>query len=351
MSAPREGSNESDGSPVSGGDRRGGERRMVERDPPGQSARSPTNGSDRRGGERRMVERDRPRSYAGRPIIKEPVWTWEIPTYFFVGGLAGGSTVLAALSDASGRHELARRAWPVSLGAAAVSPVLLISDLGRPERFYNMLRMAKVTSPMSVGTWILTGLSGSTAAATAHSLLGWLPRLGPASQATAGLLGPFLATYTAVLVADTAVPAWHEARRQLPFLFAASSAASAGAAAAILAPPAHAGPARRLAAIGATGEIAAAEAMRRRLGDIGTVYREGAAGTLSRLSMCLSIAGAGLLCAAGRRSRAARLVGGAAVLAGSAAQRFAVFRAGIQSARDPAHTVGPQRRRLSESSS
>jgi formate-dependent nitrite reductase membrane component NrfD len=94
----------------------------------------------------------RGRSYYGRPVVKQPVWTWEIPWYFFTGGLAGCSATMAAMAGAAGNRELARRAWPVALAAAAASPVLLVSDLGRPERFLNMLRMFKVTSPMSIGS-------------------------------------------------------------------------------------------------------------------------------------------------------------------------------------------------------
>ncbi len=316
---------------------------------PGQVGASPTGAGKGGRGERRMVEPDRPRSYYGRSVIKEPVWSWEIPTYFFVGGLSGGSAVLALLADVSGRPEVARRAWPVSLASAAVSPALLISDLGRPERFYNMLRVAKATSPMSTGTWILTGLSGSNVVATANSLFGWFPRLGPFSKLSAALLGPLLSTYTAVLIADTAVPVWHEARRELPFVFAASSAASAGAAAALLSPRSQAGLGRRLAILGAAGETAASRLMERRLGTLAAPYRTGTAGRLSKLATGMTIAGAGILAVAGRRRPAGRVGGSLLVLAGAATERWSIFKAGFQSARDPQQTVGPQRERLANS--
>src|SRR5438309_9598946 len=89
-------------------------------------------------------------SYHGQPVLKEPVWTWEIPFYFFTGGLAGASAGLAELSRLRGNDELARRAWIAGLAGVSMSPVFLISDLGKPARFLNMLRMFKVTSPMSV---------------------------------------------------------------------------------------------------------------------------------------------------------------------------------------------------------
>ncbi len=230
--------------------------------------------------------------------------------------------------------------------AAAVSPVLLISDLGRPERFLHMLRVASPTSPMSMGTWVLTGLGGSLAASTAHALWGWFPRLSVLSKATAGLLGPALSTYTAVLVANTAVPAWHEGRRELPFVFAASSAASAGGALMLAAPAGQDGPARRMAVLGAAGEQVAVRAYERRLRSVGIedAYREGTAGRLSKLSAGLTVGG-GLLAAAGRRRRGLGLAGAALLVGGAAVQRWAVFAAGQRSSRDPRHTVGPQRAR------
>src|SRR5215218_8595674 len=102
------------------------------------------------------------RSYHGRPVLKEPVWTWEVPCYFFVGGLAGASAPLALAAQAAGNRPLERRAWLTALAGAAVSPALLVSDLGRPERFLHMLRMVKPTSPMSLGAWALTVFGAAT---------------------------------------------------------------------------------------------------------------------------------------------------------------------------------------------
>ena len=288
-------------------------------------------------------------SYYGRPIVKEPTWTWEIPLYFFFGGLAGASADLALISRIAGNDKLVRRAVLVALGGATVSPVLLISDLGRPERFYNMLRVVKPTSPMSVGTWILSAFGPAVGIATASELLGIFPRIGRLAEALSALLGPPLATYTAVLVADTSIPVWHEARRELPLLFAASSAASAGAAAAILTPTEHAGPARRLAIGGALVEIGVAEAMKRRLaGFLAEPYEKGDAGRFDKLSKACSGAGAAIMALAGRKRRAAAVAGGALVLAGAVLERWSVYRAGFQSARDPKYTIMPQRERLRE---
>src|SRR6185312_10027082 len=209
---------------------------------------------------------DRDRSYYGKPVVKEPVWEPMVPAYFFLGGTAGAAASLGLAARLTGNAPLARAATYVDAVAIAASPPLLIADLGRPERFLNMLRMFKVTSPMSVGTWIVSASGLASGAAAALELVGRLPRAKLAAEATAGALGPFLATYTAALLADTSIPVWHEARRELPFIFAGSSAASAGAACALIARPTAAGPARRLALAGAAVELTGSAAMRRRLG-------------------------------------------------------------------------------------
>jgi hypothetical protein len=284
-------------------------------------------------------------SYYGRPIIKAPIWEPAVPWYFFLGGLAGASAALGLGARMTDHEQLARNATFVGVGAVGVSPILLTGDLGRPKRFYNMFRLVKVTSPMSVGTWILAGCGTALGIAGSCEALGKLPRVKLAAQTMAGLLGLPLTTYTAALVANTAVPVWHEARRELPFVFAGSAAASAGAAAAIVNPPEQAGPARRLAVAGALLELAATRAMEMRLGQlVGEPYREGAAGRLTRLAKGCNAVGGALVALAGRR-RAGSAVGGGLLLAGSLFERLAVSRAGTQSATDPKYTVVSQRER------
>src|SRR5260370_16268769 len=148
---------------------------------------------------------------------KEATWTWQIPWYLFFGGMAGAAATLASVARAAGYPELARAAHLVNTGATGVSPALLVSDLGRPERFLNMLRVFKVTSPMSVGTWIVSASGAASGTAAACEFTGRLPRLRRRAELSAGLLGPFLSTYTAALVSNTAVPVWSEARPDLPF--------------------------------------------------------------------------------------------------------------------------------------
>ena len=282
--------------------------------------------------------------YYGRPIVRPPVWKQEIAWYLFTGGLAGGSSALGLAARATGNRALARSTTLTAAAAVTASPLLLIKDLGRPERFVNMLRVMKPTSPMNVGTWILTAAGASAGTAAACEAADVLPRVRALAQGVAGLLGPALATYTAVLISDTAVPVWHEARRELPFVFASGAAASAGAAAVILTPAAAAGPARRMMLAGAAGELAATTAMERRLGELGEPYHQGKAGMFARAAKAATAAGVALGAAAGRRPFLCRAAAGL-VLGGAVAERFAVFRAGFQSAEDPRYVVMSQRDR------
>jgi hypothetical protein len=278
-------------------------------------------------------------------VIKAPVWKPEIPWYFFFGGLAGASATLAWVADMTGNRRLGRNAGLISLAAGTGSPVLLIADLGVPARFLNMLRVFKVTSPMNIGSWILAASSGTQAVATAHETLGLFGRLGRVARGLSALFGLPLTTYTAALLSNTAVPVWHEARRELPFVFAGSAAASAGAAAALATPPEAAGPARRLAVLGVAVEVSTTKLMEQRLGELGEPYKQGEAGLYARLAKGLSLTGAALTALRGRR-RTGAIAGGGLILAGAVLERWAIFKAGFQSAADPKYTVGPQRARV-----
>jgi hypothetical protein len=285
---------------------------------------------------------DQPRSYYGQPIVKEPAWTWQVPWYLFAGGLAGGASLAAAVAEATGRGELARRTRGVAAGAATASPALLISDLGRPRRFVNMLRVFKPTSAMSMGSWLLAAFGPAATGAAALDGLGWLPTARRGLSAGAAVLGVPLTTYTAVLLSDSANPAWHGARNTLPAVFASSAAASAGGAMTLVGPAAQTAPARRLAAAAAAGEVVAFEVMRHRLGSPAAVFRAGRAGWWRRAATGSSLAGAAVLAAAGR-GRAGRLAGAGLALTGAVATRWAVFTAGVAAAREPEHVVRQQR--------
>ena len=287
------------------------------------------------------------RTYHGQAVLKQPTWTWEIPVYFFTGGLAGASAGLAYLSGLRGNDVLARRAWMTASGAIAVSPPLLISDLGRPTRFLNMLRMFKVTSPMSVGSWILSASGAATAIAVANELTGLFPTASRVARPTAAVAGLPLSTYTAALIANTAVPAWHEGRRWLPFVFGSGAALSAGAVAVAVTPVRHARPARRLALAAAAVEVASKEVMQRRIGELAEPYEQGAAGKFGHLSRGCIVAGTTLLALRGGSSRGAAAAAGGLLCAGALSARLSILRAGFQSASDPKSVVGPQRARIS----
>ncbi|HEY8471143.1 MAG TPA: NrfD/PsrC family molybdoenzyme membrane anchor subunit [Natronosporangium sp.] len=293
----------------------------------------------------------RPGSYYGQPIIKPPTWkNPDVPAYLFLGGLAGSSATLAALAELTGRPRLARAGQLAAAGAAAGGAGLLIHDLGRPARFLNMLRVLKPTSPLSMGSWLLATFGALAGAAATATVTGLLPRAAWLPKAGAAALGPLVMTYPAVLFADTAVPVWHEAHRELPFLFAGGALTSGAGLGLLAAPASEAGPARLLAVAGTGLELAAERRMTTRLGGLAEPYRQGRPARWMRLGQLLTAAGAAGA-VAGRRNRLVAAVAGSALLAGALCTRFGVFEAGLASARDPKYTVDPQRARLAAAQS
>jgi hypothetical protein len=315
-----------------------------------------------RRGERVMVPRASFTSYYGRPVLKKPVWReLDIAGYFFTGGIAAGSAVLAAGADLTGRPVLRRNSRLTAVAALGVSAVALVHDLGVPKRFHHMLRVVKPTSPMSVGSWLLTAFAGPASVAALAELPGLLPDhltgavpralRGPLASAArpsglvAAAIAPAIATYTAVLVSDTAVPAWHAAHRELPFVFAGSALAGSAGLSLLTTPLRENAPVARMAVAGAVLELTASHRMERRLGFVGEPYRDGSAGRKLRAAKGLTVAGAAAALL-GRRRRPTALAAGVALVAGSALTRFGVFEAGVASAEDPAYVVSPQRERL-----
>jgi Polysulphide reductase, NrfD len=184
-------------------------------------------------------------SYYEQPLLKPPVWTWEIPTYFFLGGAGGAAAVLAAAAQLTGEDEkLVRDArWIAAIGANLSTP-LLIADLGRPSRFLNMLRIFNPHSPMSVGAWtvaVFGGVSTATVIAPGRTLRDALAVL-------SALTGLAMSTYTGVLLGVTAIPVWRENARLLPVHFGASAL---GAACSLLELRGHRQPALNSLALGA----------------------------------------------------------------------------------------------------
>jgi hypothetical protein len=306
-------------------------------------------------------------SYYGRHIVKPAPWEKEIAAYLFLGGVAAGSALLAAGGAALGHPALRRAGRIAAVSAAALGGAALAKDLGKPSRALNMMRTVKLTSPMSVGSWILTAFSGFSGVALASEVgralieqrpgavapgtaLARVSRVldladGPATVGSA-FFAPPLAAYTAVLLADTATPTWHESYRELPFVFVSSANAAASGLALLAVPPAQTAPARRLAAVSALVETLAFERMTDRLGPtLSEPLRTGKAARLLRASKVLTVAGAVGAVTVGR-TRVGAALSGLALLAGSACTRFGVFEAGLVSAIDPKYTVEPQRERL-----
>jgi len=303
-----------------------------------------------------MVPRATFDSYYGRPILKPPAWEDNIAYYFFLGGLSAGASLLGAGADLTGRPALRRGTRVSALGALGVGSYFLIRDLGRPERFLNMLRVLKPTSPMSVGTWILAAYGPAIGTAAVSELLpAWLRRSLPGrliddlarpAGLSAAALAPAVASYTAVLLSQTAVPAWNESHEELPFIFTASAAASAGGLGMIVAPTAEAGPARGFALYGAAVELVASRRLESRLGIVDEVFQTGTAATQLRWAKRLTAMGAAGAVLLGRRSRVAAVAAGAALLAGGLFERLGLLNAGRQSTVDPRYVVEPQRARL-----
>ncbi len=167
--------------------------------------------------------------YYGIPLLKEPQWTWEIPLYFFLGGLSGSAAVIGAMAHWTGADlKIARDSRYIAAAGAVLSSGLLISDLGRPERFLNMLRVFKPQSAMSMGAWALAGF-GTFAGASAFAEflaertgIRAIQILGNVAEGFACLFGLPFSNYTGVLIGATAIPVWNEHVSTLPLHFGMS---------------------------------------------------------------------------------------------------------------------------------
>ena len=293
----------------------------------------------------------RDRSYYERPVLKEPVWIWSVPAYFYAGGICGAAAVLGAAAqtaDGRGLRELVRRCrWLSAVGGGA-GTVLLIIDLGRPERFLAMLRVFRPTSPLNMGSWVLASATPlSSGAALLARASGRWGRLGDFAGLGAGVAGLPMSGYTAVLLSSTAVPVWQSARRSLPMLFVASAASSASA---LLQLTDLDERSQRIVAsfgrLAGIAELIAAIAVERETGRVERVarpLRRGLSGALWKTSMVCGIAGL-VVAAAPGRGRFKRVASNVLTTAGALSLRFAVFHAGKASTRDPHATFEMQRR-------
>ncbi|TQJ91270.1 NrfD/PsrC family molybdoenzyme membrane anchor subunit [Streptomyces sp. SLBN-31] len=319
---------------------------------PGREAPTGTNVPAGGGGPRRKrrgKRRDKEpefRSYYDLPVINKPVWeSPDIPGYLFLGGLAGAGALIGAAAHATSRPVLSRASKVAAASAGHLSLVALVHDLGRRGRFLNMLRVFKVTSPMSVGSWLLAGFVPSASVAALCDVTGVAPALGALTTTGSAVLGGPVAAYTAALISNTAVPAWHEGQRWMPFVFVSSGLSAASGLGLMAAPPAETRPLVPLAVGGGLAEVVLVKAMEERGGVVKEAYQSGPAKKFLRAAEILTVGGA-LLAATSGRSRSRAVAGGAALLAGSALTRFGIFHAGLISAEDPKYTVVPQRERL-----
>jgi formate-dependent nitrite reductase membrane component NrfD len=274
------------------------------------------------------------------PVMKPAVWTWEVPLYFWTGGIAAGAGFVALACDLAGDAASAATARKVSLAAVAPSPLLLIADLGRPARFLNMLRIFKPRSPMSMGAWTLTGYGNLMAAAVGADLIG-RRREARAIGALAAVLGGYLGSYTGVLLGATAVPVWARSRLFLGPIFV-STATATGAAACRLAlvatgvPEGH--PTRlalgRVETGAITAELALSSINERRLGDLAAAHREGSAGKLFSLAKWSVRAGLAMRLLRRRGGPLPHHIASGLYLGAGLAFRYAWVHAGRNSARN-----------------
>jgi len=289
-------------------------------------------------------------TYYDRPVIKEPTWIWAVPAYFYAGGAAGAAAVLgvvAELADGDDLEGLVARCRWISAVGDAVGTGFLVRDLGRPERFANMLRVFRPTSPMSVGSWVLAISTPASAAAALlgkrAGMLGWVGRTGGVASGLAGLP---LSGYTAVLLSNTAVPVWQAIRRSLPPLFVSGAVSSAASLLDLMdLSEREERIVRRYGLVGKFGELAATLAVERdarEVDQVGKALTEGLSGSLWRAAKAMT-AGSAVVSLLPGRSTARRMLSGIMGTIGAIAVRFAIFEAGRRSAADPRATFQAQR--------
>jgi len=290
-------------------------------------------------GSRRFPKREAA-SYHGNPVLKPPTWTWQIPLYFFVGGVAGTSAVIALAAHVSGNAELMRTALWMAFGGALISPPLLIADLGRPARFLNMLRVFKLRSAMSIGAWTLVGFSSTIGLAVVCRelmlagygsdsllLIEWV------AEILAAFSGLILASYTSVLLGVTAIPVWSENRTLVPAVFLAGGL---GSAVAVLDLLGFLVPATQfIGIVASTAETAVAVTIELRGRYVDRPLREGVVGWLVRAGGALAGPVSLLLRIFWGHSPGVRYLAALCFIAGALISRYAWVAAGRVSSRDP----------------
>lgn len=289
-------------------------------------------------------------TYYDRPMLKEPVWEWDIPLYYYIGGTAGASLVLGAACQLDGGRDLddvVRRCHWTGIIGSTLGGVLLIYDLGRPSRFLHMMRVFRPTSPMSMGAWILSGAAPT--AITAGLFMrrpGFWGTLGEAFGYASGLFGMGLASYTGVLLGNTAVPLWQQSSRVLPVLFVGSAMASAGSIFDVMFEhPRARRITRTFGMVGRVAELTAGLVMEYKPSNVPRVtkpLKSGASGVLWKAATVLT-AGSLVTMMLPKQTKKKRIAAGVLGTLGSLTMRYAVHHAGVASARDAKASFHQQR--------
>lgn len=288
--------------------------------------------------------------YEDVPILKPPVWGWEIACYFFVEGVSAGIYTLGTIADLVGvrRHqETVKYGRLLALFAMMPAPALLILDLGRPERFHHMLRVFKPRSPMNLGSWALTGYALFTTLRAAKGLGRKLPRiplitpiLKAIPERAASVAGlPFAITmlgYPGVLLESTSIPMWSHTPALGP-LIAASSVSSGAAAMSLVGEFTGDETAIRLVSkMENAGAVAEGVCLGAYFATAKSASEPLVRGKQSKLFWIGGVA-LGMIVPAilrRRKSRTARIASSVLTLAGSFALKWAITHAGAESSRD-----------------
>ncbi|HYH21397.1 MAG TPA: NrfD/PsrC family molybdoenzyme membrane anchor subunit [Azospirillum sp.] len=288
-------------------------------------------------------------SYYGRPALKPSPFGWKTSGYIFLAGLSGSAQIIGTVADLTGRpgsEKLVHNARHVAMAAPTLGALLLIGDLHTPSRFYNMLRIFRRTSPMSIGSWILTGFGAFSALTLGAQWLG-LPRVARVAQVPAAVAGAGMSVYTAALLSSTSTPLWASSPRLLAVRFGSSAMACAAAALSlgerVDGRPENAPTLDRVAMAASAVDLIASVASEREH------HAEGVAGPVDdtvwapvqKVGAIALGAAAPVVCHAintrrRRPSAALSVLGSLAILAGGMALRSAILHAGNRSAERPA---------------
>lgn len=289
-------------------------------------------------------------TYYDRPVLKQSVWSIDIPLYYFLGGSAGAALALGAAVQLGGNRDLrefSKHCHWMGIVGSSLGAASLIHDLGKPARFLNMVRVFRPTSPMNMGSWILSG-AAPTAIATGLFINrgGLLGSVGEVTGYVSGIFGAALAGYTGVLVSSTAIPVWQDARRWMPILFMASSITSAASILDLFYEDERANRITQMFGnVGRVLEITAAykvEEAGSKVTKVGEPFHKGHTSTLWKAASVLTFASL-VVSAVPVKSSKKRKLAGLLGAAGSLCLRFAVHYISNASARDPRATFQHQR--------